>query len=117
MMPARQAPESRFALLFGEILHDVFLFKREESFYPDKSSAGCQKWNRMQSCLSVYGNDSFIFGPFVPLMHFLLLKCPPLLKRASFDEPPSSCASSLVSSCALLVLLVPPVSPAAFSLE
>ncbi len=64
-----------------------------------------------------YDNDSIIFGPFVLFVHLLLLKCPLPLRRASFDEPRSSCASSSVSSCALLVLLVPPVSLAAFSLE
>jgi len=57
------------------------------------------KYYQCSGCgILVYGNDSFIFWPFVPLMHLLLLKCPLPLRRASFDEPPSSCA--------LLVLLV-----------
>ncbi len=55
----------------------------------------------------VYDNDSFIFGPLVLFMHFLPLRYPLLLRRASFGELPSSSASSLVSSSALVVLLVP----------
>src|SRR5436305_1020112 len=50
-----------------------------------------------------YDNDSFIFGPFVLLMHFLPLRCPLLLRKGSFGELPFSSVSSLVSSCALLV--------------
>ena len=65
----------------------------------------------------VYDNDSFNFGPLVLFMHFLPLRYLLLLRRASFGGLPSSSAFSLVSSSALEVLLVPSVSPAAFSWE
>lgn len=47
-----------------------------------------------------YDNDSSIFGPFVLLMPVFPLKCSLPLRRVSFDELASACASSLVSSCA-----------------
>jgi hypothetical protein len=84
---------------------------------PGKEARGPGKHAATLHSNTAYDNDSVIFGPFALLVHLLLLKCPLPLRRASFDKPSSSCASSLVSSCALLVLLVPPVSLAAFSLE
>ena len=46
-----------------------------------------------------YDNDSSLFGPFVPFMPVFPLKYSLPLRRASFDERASACASSLVSSC------------------
>ena len=61
-----------------------------------------------------YDNDSYNFGPFVPLMHLLLSEVTIPLQRVSSGERPSFCASCLVSSSALPKSLVQETFPGAF---
>ena len=63
----------------------------------------------------VYDNDSYNFGPFVPLVHLLLSKVTLPFQRVSSGERLSFCASSLVSSSAFPKSLVRETSPGAFS--
>ena len=70
---------------------------------------------RLISADKGYDNDSYIFGPFVPLIHLLLSKVTILLQRVSSGERLSFCTSSLVSSSALPKSLVQETSPGAFS--
>ncbi len=83
----------------------------DDSYYPTRMPSSARRYQTTK----VYDNDSYIFGPFVPLMHLLLSNVTLPLQRVSSGERLSFYASSLVSSSALPKSLVRETSPGVFS--